>query len=97
MTKTISMLTIFVTVLMTNCQVSLQWKIGPVTSQTKVIKQMATNAELEPASFAVFCAMLANPCFLVKVMHPNGNRSLTPRCVGFLKSAKGRGAHHGKR
>jgi hypothetical protein len=28
---------------------------------------MATNAELEPASLAVFCAMLANPCFLVTV------------------------------
>src|ERR1700733_4002130 len=70
MTKTISMLTIFVTVLITNCQVSLQWKIGPVTSQTEVIKHMATNAELEPASLAVFCAMLANPCFLVTVSHP---------------------------
>src|ERR1700730_2815600 len=69
MTKTISMLTILVTVLITNCQVSLQWKSGPVTNQTKVIKQMATNAELEPASFAVFCAMLANPCFLVIVIH----------------------------
>src|ERR1700719_863048 len=73
MTNTISMLTIFVTVLITNCQVSLQWKIGPVTSQTKVIKQMATNAELEPASFAVFCAMLANPCFLVTIIHPTGS------------------------
>ena len=42
----------------------------------------------EPASFAVFCAMLPNPCFLVRVIHPNGNRGLTPRCVGFFKSAK---------
>src|ERR1700676_1336457 len=81
MTNTISMLTIFVTVLMTNCQVSLQWKIGPVTSQTKVIKQMATNAELEPASFAVFCAMLANPCFLVIVILPAGGGSHAPGCV----------------
>jgi hypothetical protein len=44
----------FVTVLMTNCHVSLQWKIGPVISHTNVMAQIATKAALEPTAFAVF-------------------------------------------
>ena len=60
MRNTISMLTMLVTVLMTSCHVSLQWNKGPVTIQSCVIPQIAIKAELDPAAFAVLCAIVAN-------------------------------------
>jgi hypothetical protein len=52
---------------------------------------MATNAELEPASFAVFCAMLAKPCFLVIVILPTGSGSQLPQFKPEPKAKKARG------
>ena len=59
------MLTMFVTVLMTNCHVSLQWNSGPVTIQTNVMTQIAMKAELDPAALAVFWAIAVNQCFFM--------------------------------
>jgi hypothetical protein len=39
-----SILMLLVTVFMTNCHVSLQWKTGPLMSQASVIPQIAMNA-----------------------------------------------------
>src|SRR5579862_879468 len=60
------MLTMFVTVLITSCQVSLQWNRGPVTIQARVIAQIAMNAELDPAALAVFWAIVVNQCFFIE-------------------------------
>src|SRR5665213_2490117 len=61
------MLTMLVTVFMTNCHVSLQWKTGPLMSQARVIAQIAINAALDPVALAVLCAIAANHsvCFIV--------------------------------
>ena len=67
MRNTISMLTMFVTVLMTSCHVSLQWNNGPVTIQSRVIPQIAIKAELDPAAFAVLCAIVANQYVFIEV------------------------------
>lgn len=55
----------FVTVLMTNCQVSLQWKSGPLASQRSVTAQISMNAWAEPDALADFSASVSNQCFLV--------------------------------
>jgi hypothetical protein len=56
----ISIATMFERVLMTSCQVSLQWKNGPLTSHTNVKKQTVVKAGLDPVTFAAFWANLAN-------------------------------------
>ena len=61
MRNTISMLTMFVTVLMMSAATyhSIEIK-APSPFQSSVIPQIAIKAELEPAAFAVLCAIVAN-------------------------------------
>jgi hypothetical protein len=66
------MLTMLVTVLMTSCQVSLQWNRGPVTIQASVMAQIAMKAELDPAALAVLWAIVANQFFFIERDAPNG-------------------------
>src|ERR1700680_2515199 len=42
--------------------------------------------------FGLYAALKIDIGDDIKVIHPKGNRSLTPRCVAFLKSAKVRRA-----
>ena len=46
--NTIRNVTIVVPVLITSCQVSEKWKIGPVTSQTTITARRAANAHELP-------------------------------------------------
>jgi hypothetical protein len=69
------------TVLMTSCHVSLQRKNGPLTSHTKVNKNTAMKAELEPVIFAALWAIRANQKFVFGIFYnpaPEGN--LLYRC-----------------
>src|SRR3989442_6057369 len=58
--NTIRNVTIVVLVLMTSCQVSLKWKIGPVTAHTAMTAPASTNAEGWPVACDVALAKLVN-------------------------------------
>jgi hypothetical protein len=55
-----SITTMFETVLMISCQVSLQRKKRPLTSHNPVRKHTVMKAGLEPVIFAARCAIRAN-------------------------------------
>lgn len=58
--KNINIATISETVLMMSCQVSFQWKRGPLANHTRVRRQAARKAILDPVTFAAFWASFAN-------------------------------------
>src|SRR2546428_10158554 len=60
MRKTIRKVTMVVPVLMTSCQVSLKWKMGPVAAHSTIMATAITNAVGWPAVRAVHFAKCEN-------------------------------------
>ena len=51
-----------VPVLMTNCQVSEKWKIGPVIPQPMMTRSAIRNASQEPVTLVTLMAIRSNQC-----------------------------------
>jgi hypothetical protein len=58
--KTIRKVMIVVPVLMTHCQTSEKWKIGPVSAQTTIIATAAMKAQADPVASETLLANLRN-------------------------------------
>src|SRR5690349_12398117 len=54
--NTIRNVTMVVPVLITSCQVSLKWKIGPITAQATITAAAAANAHGVPVACDTRCA-----------------------------------------
>src|ERR1044071_3532313 len=64
MRKTIRRVTMVVPVLMTSCQVSEKWKIGPLTSQMTMTATAMMNAAVEPVFRVAAAAKRSKPLAL---------------------------------
>src|ERR1700733_7767056 len=73
MRKTIRMVTIVVPVLITSCQVSEKWKIGPSMAQITMTNPAPANAHLDPNHPDAEAANCPNQSFEVRVCISRGD------------------------
>jgi hypothetical protein len=76
---------------------SSKWKIDPVTSPTKVIRQTATKCGTEPASFAVILRHAGKTRALWPELSTQTEQKSHATLRRLPQKHKGCGAHHGKR
>ena len=74
MRKTIRNVTIVVPVLITSCQVSENWKNGPVIAHTTTVPSASAKTQARPTSREVAFATSANSLFGVREFLAGGTR-----------------------